>query len=121
MKSGVCLSALTLPPLRKFFHWKHLSKSALAGLLVALLVMASLFSASSAFHQWLHHDAAQQNHQCAVTLLEKHQVLSNDICPAFGATDLGLILTVLPAQTIALPSADYCLSPSRAPPVSSLL
>ncbi|MEO6336342.1 MAG: hypothetical protein ABIP71_05935 [Verrucomicrobiota bacterium] len=121
MKSRVCLSPITLQPLRKFFRWKHLSKSALAGLLIALLATASLSSASSAFHKWLHHDATQQDHQCAITLLEQHQVLSSDVCSTLLISDWGLVLTALPAQTIALPSVDYSSSPSRAPPASSLL
>jgi hypothetical protein len=83
--------------------------------------MASLSSASSAFHQWVHRDAAQQDHQCAITLLGKHQILSSDVSSILVATDLGLILAALPAQTAAFPSVDFCLSPSRAPPVSFLL
>ncbi|MEO5803148.1 MAG: hypothetical protein ABIR24_06430 [Verrucomicrobiota bacterium] len=90
-------------------------------MLIALLAMASLSSASSAFHQWLHHDASQPDHQCAITLLEKHQILSSDVCSVLVLSDSGLILASLPAQTIVLPAADYCLPPSRAPPVSSLL
>jgi hypothetical protein len=120
LKSGVCLIAFTLQPIRKSFRGKHLSKSALAGLLIALLAIASLSSASSAFHKLLHHDATQQDHQCAITLLEKHQILQSDVCSAHVVSDSDLILPPLSAQNVALPSADYSLFPSRAPPVSSL-
>ncbi|MEO7297821.1 MAG: hypothetical protein ABI042_04515 [Verrucomicrobiota bacterium] len=115
------IKSLTVQPLRKKTRRKHLSESVLAGLLIALLAMVSLFSASPVFHLWLHHDAAQADHQCAITLLEKHHVLSSDTSLQLVFSDDGLILAAFPAQIPALPSVDYCSSPSRAPPVSFLL
>ncbi len=114
------LNGRTLQSPSKVFRWEHRYKSVLAGLLIVLLIVTSLLSGSS-FHEWLHHDAAQDHHQCAITLLQKHHVLLGDASSTFVIVDAGLILTVLPSQTIALPFADFYLSPSRAPPVSPFL
>ena len=48
-------------------------KAALAALLVALLFLSALASASPALHDWLHKDHHTASHYCLVTALEHGQ------------------------------------------------
>jgi hypothetical protein len=121
LKSGVCLTAFTLQPLRKFFRGTHPGRAGLAVLLIALLSLSAFLSVDFSLHRWLHPDAAQPDHQCAITLLERHHVLSSDVFPAFVTVDAGLSVASLPAETIFISCDDCRLSPSRAPPISSFL
>jgi len=42
----------------------------LAGGCVALVVLLAVLAASPALHEWLHHDAGDADHECAVTLFQ---------------------------------------------------
>jgi hypothetical protein len=120
-KPRLCLIPFTLQSLRKFFRGTHPSRAALAILLIVLLSLAAFFSVDVSLHQWVHPDAAQPDHQCAITALERHHLVSSDVLPDFVVAEAGLIVTYLPAETTFISSDDSRLSPSRAPPISSLL
>ena len=81
-----------------------------------LVFISSLLAVSPALHQWLHQDATQSSHQCAITLLEQQQILSSDPHPILIALDLGLIGFAPLIKTPQTLSVDYTSSPSRAPP-----
>ena len=83
-----------------------------------LLLWLSMYAlaVSPELHHLIHQDRQDPSHNCVVTQLQHHQVLP------------GLVATAIPAPPVAwrpaasagegqfLPSYDYRLSPSRAPP-----
>jgi len=93
-------------------------KLALAGLLIFLWELSSVLAANPSFHKWLHHDANQNHHQCAIRLLEKHQVLSSDPMVPLSPFYFGLNYCASSWHSFFIPSADIGLSDSRAPPVA---
>jgi hypothetical protein len=93
-------------------------KSALAGLLVFEVLIISLLSASPSLHRHLHHDGAKDDPSCAVCAFVKGQVDSGDVAVAVAPVVFSLITQAVAAPAAPLPSFDYCLSPSRAPPIS---
>ena len=98
--------------------WRAFGKPALAGLLVFLLLLSALASASPALHHWLHHDHQSPSHYCLVTALEHGQteVVSASIAPA-PVVD-GFSITALPCESFFI-SHDLTLHPERGPPVLS--
>ena len=100
------------------FRWQRSSKAAFAGLLIFLWAFPSLLAANPSFHRWLHHDANQQHHECAIRLLEKQQVLSSDPVLTVADFDFGLNWQVEVCSSLIVAFADVRLSDSRASPVS---
>jgi len=96
---------------------KQVGKPALAGLLVVLLLVVAVLSASHLLHQNLHGSSAA-NHPCLICAFANGQVSAVEsvtILTAFVAAFL--CVAALPSNPL-LPSSDRRLSPSRAPPVS---
>jgi hypothetical protein len=91
-------------------------RKASAVLLGAMVLFLAALAASPSLHQWLHHDANEPDHECAVTVFAHGQVNATTIAPiiAFAAALFGGV--ALLAKTFELASADYRFSPSRAPP-----
>ncbi len=90
-------------------------------LLCGMVLFLSALAASPSLHKWLHHDADDPDHECAITLFAHGQVSAATVAPVvavFGALFGGILLL---AQTFVLASADYRFSPSRAPPRGSSL
>jgi hypothetical protein len=93
------------------------AKPALAGLLVLLLLVAAAFSGNVTLHRSLHSGNGDGYHLCLICSLAKGQ---------FSAAETGLFAVVLflrlllsdlrPGSFLPLPSFDYRLPPSRAPP-----
>jgi flagellin-like protein len=95
-----------------------LPKSAVSGVLAALLVVAMTFSVSHSLHRILHHDGAGSDHFCLACSIAKGHV---------GAAAVALMPTMLVLfgyRRICLATAspfsgfDYRTSPSRAPPLA---
>ncbi len=93
-------------------------KPVLAGVLVLLLLLSALASASPALHHWLHHDHQSPSHYCLVTALEHGQtdVVAASIAPVSTAD--GFSVTALPCESFFI-SHDLTLHPERGPPVLS--
>jgi hypothetical protein len=87
--------------------------AALLGVFLSLLVLA----ASAALHHEVHSDAAEHDHQCAVTLISAGQM---DAPPLFAPVTppVAVLLSSLPHSETPLVSADLRLMPGRGPPVS---
>ncbi|HUJ45186.1 MAG TPA: hypothetical protein VLW52_16445 [Opitutaceae bacterium] len=83
---------------------------------VALVVLLGVLAASPVLHHWLHSDADQAGHECAVTLF-----LHGAEQPAAGVAALPpqLLLTRVAARPSepALAAPRYWLPPGQAPPV----
>ena len=93
-------------------------RSFLACLLAVWFLSSSLLAASPALHQWLHDDAGQSSHQCAITLLEHQQLLASDPAQVVALTADEIFSVPAPAAPLHPSSGDDRWSPSRAPPVS---
>jgi hypothetical protein len=91
------------------------AKPALAGLLALLLLALSTISVCPSLHKFLHSDG-ETNHQCLVCSFAKGQVTAAEVSGVFAALVIGLVGLVLLPKVSPLPSFDFSLSPSRAPP-----
>lgn len=92
------------------------AKSALAGLLVLLLLAAATVSASQAFHRFLHHEGGGDQHFCLICSFAKGQVSAAEVTLVAAALIIGFFLDLCRAEVLTLPALDFRLSPSRAPP-----
>jgi hypothetical protein len=101
----------------KVFRKKRRGASAL---LLVLFLFLQAMAASPALHTLVHHDAADPDHECAVTLFAHGQVnFSSTAAPVFCAP-AGLIFSESSPRIIFV-SADVRLLPGRGPPASSAL
>jgi hypothetical protein len=91
-------------------------RKASAVLLCATVLFLAALAASPSLHQWLHHDADEADHDCAVTLFAHGQVNATTIVPVMAIVAALFGGIALLANTFELASADYRFSPSRAPP-----
>jgi hypothetical protein len=92
-------------------------KSGGAVLCLGVLLLVQTMAAAPAFHAWVHHDANDPNHECAVTLFAHGQVHS----PATGveiAQAPAVLIVLEPARSIDFVSTDVRLLPSRGPPAA---
>jgi hypothetical protein len=92
------------------------AKPALAGLLALLLLVLTTISACPSLHKFLHSDGGETNHQCLVCSFAKGQVAAAEVSGIFASVVIGLVGLVLLPKLSPLPSFDFSLSPSRAPP-----
>ena len=113
-----CLSVTKLQPERKSFSLRQVAKSALAGLLVlSWLFMASL-AVSPSLHEHFHHDATNDHHVCAVTLLNHGKLLTGGTVLLL-VTFAALFLFYVPLlHSAEFSVADFRLAPGRAPPAA---
>jgi len=101
---------------RTFFGLWSVAKSALAGLLVVVLLFAAILAANPFHRQLFHGGTAADSHLCIVCLFASGQVNSADVAPLLAVlVSCFLGLTVL-VETVVLSGIDLRLSPSRAPP-----
>jgi hypothetical protein len=91
-------------------------RKASAVLLCAMVLFLAALAASPSLHEWLHHDANEPNHDCAVTLFVHGQVSATTIVPVMAVVAALFGGVALLAKTFDLASADYRFSLSRAPP-----
>lgn len=73
---------------------------------VALVLMLSVLAASPALHAWLHSNAGQADHECAITLYQ-HGVAAAGV----GITLAAVALVAL--ARVVTPPAELQLAPSR--------
>jgi hypothetical protein len=83
---------------------------------LALFMVVELLALSPALHKDLHPNADSPSHHCAVTLFTHSQVTSAAVVCELPALVAILLFCLPPPKAVALPSVDYRLSPSRAPP-----
>jgi hypothetical protein len=91
-------------------------RKASAVLLCAMVLFLAALAASPSLHEWLHHDANEPDHECAVTLFAHGQVDATTIVPLMAVVAALFGGVALLARTFELASADYRFSRSRAPP-----
>jgi hypothetical protein len=98
------------------FKFGTVFRKASAVLLCAIVLFLAALAASPSLHQWLHHDANEPGHECAVTLFTHGQVNATTIVPVVAVVAALFGGVALLARTFELASADYRFSRSRAPP-----
>ena len=97
---------------------RRFGKEALATLLVALLFLSALASASPSLHHWLHKDHQTASHYCLVTALEHSQT-------EMAGTGVVLVVPVAVGCVTAQSGESFFIShyltlhPERGPPVLS--
>ena len=85
-------------------------------LMFGLWLQVLALTVSPHFHEWLHADSHSAGHECPVTLLSKGNLIldsGSEITVAAPTADVCLCAAETP---FFLPSAEYRLSHSRAPP-----
>ena len=95
---------------------KHLGGKLAVGLMFALWLATLAAAACPQLHRLLHHDAQSATHSCLVTQVQQHLLATGFaaiVAPAPPVAGLGPIRF---AEFLFLPTCDYRLSPSRAPP-----
>lgn len=90
--------------------------SLLAALCAALLLLLGVFAVSRQAHAWLHPNAGDVNHQCAVVLFD------HGLTPTVIAVDPPAVVVryaaapAAPRSELFLPAPHYRLMPGRGPP-----
>ena len=92
------------------------SKSALAGLLALLLLVAATFPASEALHAKLHQGTSLPGHFCLVCSFAQGQVSSADVTVWLAVLSLGLFVSVCLAHSSWVSVSSSRLFAARAPP-----
>ena len=93
-------------------------KAALAALLVALLFLSALASASPSLHDWLHKDHHAASHYCLVTVLEHGQSDVAGVSVAVVTPPVSFCVTARLGESFFI-SHDLTLHPERGPPARS--
>ncbi len=98
-------------------QFKPAGQAVLASLLTGLVLLLNAMTASPTLHEWIHADAGQADHECAVTLFAHGQVDSASVAVPMVAS-LTLIQTVPPVEISVFRPAIEQLPAGRAPPAS---
>ena len=85
--------------------------------MIVLWLGTILLTVFPELHHWLHADAQVPHHQCVVTLVQHQFVLGPAEVLPTQPPIVQLSCESLHAESPALCSTDYRVSPSRAPPV----
>ena len=84
--------------------------------MLLLWLVTVLVSLSPRLHHLLHDDSQSAGHECLITLLTKSHLLSSP-SPVVLVVASRMCIELPPIAALIVPSsADYRLSPSRAPP-----
>jgi len=93
-------------------------KSALAGLLVGLILLLTLASTCHWLHNQLHASADHDQTPCAVCTIAKGQLDAPVVAVSEVFASLSVAWTVPSFQTAPLCAIDVSVAPSRGPPAS---
>lgn len=97
---------------------RRVATSALATLLVFLLLWTTAFALTSSHQQTHSAGRSPEHHPCAVCLFAHGQVLSSEAGSASVCTSTGLLVTLLPTCAFVPLEFDCRLPQGRAPPLS---
>jgi len=95
---------------------RGVGRVAVVGLMLLLWLGTFALAASPQLHRLLHNDSQNLNHQCLITQLKQHSLLAGSpivLAPAAPPVDAA---SACSADPQFLPTSDYRISPSRAPP-----
>ena len=97
---------------------RRLAARALAAWLAVQILLIAAMAASPALHKAIHHDADDDDHECAVTLFIHGQVSSAVVTAVVAALAIFFGAVVLLADPLIFAPADFRFSSSRAPPLA---
>jgi hypothetical protein len=100
-------------------HPKWGGRLAIAGLMLSLWVGTFALTVSPELHRLLHQDAQGPDHNCLITQIQQHPLLTGVVTITAPAPASAAITTVPRPEVRFLPACDYGVSPSRAPPLPS--
>jgi hypothetical protein len=87
--------------------------------MLALWFCTFALTLSPELHRWFHEDADSSTHACLVTQIRHHSLLTGFV-PVVAPSPVLAQPAPLPLREVQiLPTGDYRLSPSRAPPLIS--
>ena len=117
----MCLVLIVVQFHRRLRDLRKRVKPLLACFLTALVFAASALSAFPSLHQSVHRATATADGNCVICLFAHGQANAADVAvlPA-GSSTTSFALVLVPRVT-ALPSVEYRLLPSRAPPSDRLV
>jgi hypothetical protein len=84
-------------------------------LLVGLFLLGQALAASALLHEWLHEDAANPTHVCAVTVLS-HSQTEAPMLAVSAPSPASCTTAVEPPRFLLLLPPAFLLLPERAPP-----
>ncbi len=88
----------------------------LAGGCAALVMLLAILAASPALHEWLHHDAGDADHECAVTLFQHGADAVVAAITVAAVVWIAVALAVIAPTGPDLGQRRYWLPPGNAPP-----
>ncbi len=103
--------------MKQLFPWvfSRKAKRGLAALSVAVFLLLQAMVTFPGLHELLHHDAAEPDHQCAVTLFVHGQVhYADTVIPVLRPEPLPVFVQSLREAIFVSP--DVRLLPGRGPP-----
>lgn len=95
---------------------KHRGGTLAAGLMLALWLITFTLAVCPQFHQLLHHDAQNATHSCLITQVQQHLLTTGFVAVVVPAPPEAIVGSICFGEFQYLPTRDYRLSPSRAPP-----
>src|SRR5687767_5545879 len=99
-----------MQPLRHLFG-RRTRQSALAALLALWCLTTSVLGSSTLLHCWLHVDAAESSHQCAITLFEQQQITPAEGPLVLASQPLGILQDLTFVPSLLLSTAEDLLPP----------
>ena len=94
------------------------SRLAAVAVMISLWVAMWALEVSPDFHRLLHEDAQNPGHTCLVTQFQHHLLLSGFVAAATPPLPVVSYAPLICGDFQFLPSYDYRLTPSRAPPAA---
>jgi hypothetical protein len=92
------------------------SRRSVALLCLGLFFVLQIFSVSGDLHRSLHSDAAAPSHHCVITLFAQGHFSAPGAASGVASIVAAFLFSLPLLRAALLPSLDYKLSPSRAPP-----
>jgi hypothetical protein len=97
-------------------HRRSGGRRAAVAVMISLWVALWALQVSPDLHRLLHEDAQSNGHTCLVTQFQRHLLLSGFVAAVAPALPDISIAPIGCGDCQLLPSYDYRLTPSRAPP-----
>jgi hypothetical protein len=96
-------------------RFRRAASSGAAVFCLGVFLLVQVMAAVPAFHSWVHHDAGDPNHECAVTLFLHGQVHAASFAVEVAKRP-DVFVFFAPLGGVDFVSSDVRLVPGRAPP-----
>ena len=106
---------------RQRFGVRPVARFAVTGIVALMILFLGLGAASPAIHKWIHRDANQPGHECAITQFQRQQFLFSGVAIAVVIVAASFSVALSLATGVLLPQVSFQLPPGRAPPFARSL